>query len=115
MDDLKIRYSPARMAHVVGHHPKALGLELAPALTDPGVLATIEVRREDQAVAMQIGAHEKDRSADSVQLDGFSAAAEGIQMQAPLITPAVLIEGRPPVVENTMRLDNIPPGRHQLL
>src|SRR5262245_15586822 len=99
MDDLEIRQAPAFMAHVLCHDSEPLGFDLAFApdrvrLADVAALDPVAVGGEDQSLAMQIGADQKDRAAYCVQPDRNARAAEGVHRAAALVAPSVEIEGR---------------------
>src|SRR5207253_1595469 len=95
------------------HDAQALGLELAASGPDAWVLESIEEWRKDQTVTVQVGPHEQDGAADRVQLDQIAGAAQVVEVETAVVAPAVRVEGRAAILEDTMRLDNVLPGRQK--
>src|SRR4051812_30701008 len=118
VDDLQVRHAPALVAHVLGHDPEALGLDLArtPVAGDRAVLAgvaartPVEERRKHEAFPVKGGADEQHAPADGVEPDEIGATAKAVHAHFALLPPRVPIERRTTVGLDAVRLDDVLAG-----
>src|SRR3990172_4233571 len=104
MPDLQVRHAPALVAHITRHYAKSFRLDLAAARADERVRAAVEEGREDEAVAVDIGADEEHGAADGVQCDEVAFAAQAVEVDAAVVAPGVLVEGAATVPQDAVRL-----------
>src|ERR1700689_1903898 len=101
VDDFLVRHAPALIAHVKGHQPETLGLDLAAApvgrpwarVAGQLVFAAIEEWGKDQALAVDVGADQQHRSADCIERRQRTLAAQVLKQHAAVVAPAVAVEG----------------------
>jgi hypothetical protein len=103
---------------ICDHDAEALRLDLAePEVVDADtrVLHTVRERREDEAIAVQVGVYEEHCAADGIERDEIAFAAEIVQVKAAVITPGVAVEGRTAVLADAVGLDDQLADGEQLL
>ncbi len=114
----RLWHSPALMPHIERHDPQALGFDFTRdaqrvRTAHRTAFRAVKETRKDQPVAMDVGTHQQHGAADRVQPHQIRAIAQVFQQDAPMVSPAIAIEGGTAPTQHAMRMHDVTPGGEQ--
>ena len=69
VNDLEVRHPPTAVSPISSHQPKPFGFKFGCVVANLRIRTPIGCRRKDDTVSVNVGSHQKDRSANGVDRD----------------------------------------------
>ena len=120
MKYFEVGHAPTLVPHVHRHDAEPLCLEFAVDSQRTWapyrrIRRAVRKAREDEPIAVDIGADEQHRAADRVEPHEIRPAAQIVEMNSPVIPPGVAIEARAAKARDTMGMYDVSPGGDEAL